>query len=247
MDDQTAFFITATRDNRTAALATLLTGAHAGVHIATDLLGYTTGSTGDATLDVLIVERLNTALNRQEAERSQLEHGGEMLELFVDVTTPPARLIIVGAVHAAIALITFGNALGYHTIVVDNRTAFNTPERVGTASERIVQWPADALRELNLDDGSYVVFLTHDPKLDNPALIAALHSPARYIGALGSVRTHARRIESLREEGLSDDELVRIHAPVGLDIGARSPEEIALSIIAEITAVRRGKDVRRKS
>lgn len=241
MNEQTALFVAATRENRTAALATVLSGDRAGVHIVLDLAGNVSGTTGDAALDALIVERLQVVLNRQEAERSQIEHGAESVDLFIDVTTPAARLIIVGAVHAAVALITFGNALGYRTIVVDNRTAFNTPERVGEATERIVQWPADALQELGLDDGCYIVFLTHDPKLDNPALMVALRSSARYVGALGSTRTHARRLESLREEGMNAEELARIHAPVGLNIGARSPEEIALSIIAEITAVRRGK------
>lgn len=241
MNEQTAFFVAATRENRTAALATVLSGERLGAHIVSDQSGRTLGSTGDPALDTLIVERLQVVLNRQEPERTQVDHGAETIDLFIDVTTPAARLIIVGAVHAAVALITFGNALGYRTIVVDNRTAFNTPERVGNATERIVQWPADALQGLSLDDGCYIVFLTHDPKLDNPALLVALRSPARYVGALGSTRTHARRVETLREEGLSAEELSRIHAPVGLDIGARSPEEIALSIIAEITAVRRGK------
>jgi xanthine dehydrogenase accessory factor len=123
---------------------------------------------------------------------------------------------------------------------VDARSVFATPERFAHADELILRWPAKALAEMKLDESSYVVVLTHDEKLDNPALKIALESPARYIGALGSPKTHAKRIARLKAEGVSDEQLQRIHAPIGLDIGAERPEEIALSIMAEIVAVSHG-------
>jgi xanthine dehydrogenase accessory factor len=131
--------------------------------------------------------------------------------------------------------------LGFETIVVDSRTAFATPERFGHATQLVVRWPADALAELRLDEGCYVVVLTHDAKIDDPALARAVQSPARYVGALGSRRTHEKRLASLRALGVPDAALARIHAPIGLDLGGRAPEEIALAIMAEIVAVRNGR------
>jgi len=147
-------------------------------------------------------------------------------------------------VHIAAALVTYANVLGFRTVVLDARTAFATPERFAHAAELIARWPADALAAQNLDEGSCVVVLTHDEKIDNPALAVALRSPARYVGALGSRKTHAKRVAALRELGLGDAEIARIHAPIGLPIAARRPEEIALSIMAEIVAVVNGEGVR---
>ena len=243
MTNATILYLTAVRENRTAVLATVLEGARQGAKVARTLAGASVGSLGSPELDAALLPHLLDALHRQEPARIALASTDETLDIFLDVTAPPPRLIIIGAVHAAIALVTFGNTLGYQTIVLDNRTAFATPERMGDAAQLIVEWPADALQRLALDDGCYLVFLTHDPKIDNPALIVALNSPARYIGALGSRKTHARRLASLHEDGVPEALTQRIHAPVGLNIGARSPEEIALSIIAEITAVRRGVTV----
>jgi xanthine dehydrogenase accessory factor len=240
-NEATTLYLDAVREKRTAVLATVLEGSRQGTKVARTLAGASAGTLGSDEIDSALHPHLLDALNRQESTRIALEIGDETLDIFLDVTAPPPRLIIVGAVHAAIALVTFGNTLGYETIVLDNRTAFATPERLGHAAHLIVAWPADALEGLAIDDGCYLVFLTHDPKIDNPALVVALNSPARYIGALGSRKTHAKRLVSLHEEGVSEALTQRIHAPVGLDIGARSPEEIALSIIAEITAVRRGR------
>jgi xanthine dehydrogenase accessory factor len=152
------------------------------------------------------------------------------------VQPPPPKLLIVGAVHIAIPLITIANVLGFHTVVLDARSAFATPERFAHADRLQIGWPADALPELQVDESTYVVVLTHDEKIDDPALLYACRSLARYIGALGSKRTHAQRVERLRSLGLSDAEIARIHAPIGLDIGARKPEEIAVAILAEIIA-----------
>ncbi len=165
------------------------------------------------------------------------ESAGE--RLFLQVFQPPLRLIVVGAVHIAQALVPMAGLLGYRTVVVDPRRAFASRERF-PGTEILDEWPDEALAALDPDRRTAVVVLTHDPKLDDPALVAALRSEAFYIGALGSRRTHAKRIARLRAMGLDAEELARIHAPIGLDIGAVSPAEIALSILAEITCRLRG-------
>jgi xanthine dehydrogenase accessory factor len=154
-------------------------------------------------------------------------------ELFIQPINPPLRMVIVGAVHIAQSLVPFAAQSGFEVTVVDPRRAFSTDARF--PGVRISQeWPDEALRGFALDARSAVVTLTHDPKLDDPALAAALASEAFYVGALGSRRTHASRIERLKERGLDDAALGRIHAPVGLAIGAESTAEIAVSIMAEI-------------
>jgi xanthine dehydrogenase accessory factor len=158
--------------------------------------------------------------------------------LFVEVYSQVSRLIIVGAVHIAEPLVALANTLEFDTIVVDPRAAFTTRERFPHATELIKQYPQRALPDLELDQASYIVTLTHDPKFDDPALQIALQSNARYVGALGSRRTNQRRLERLREAGLTDDQLARLHAPVGLPLGGRSPAEIAISIMAEIVQVK---------
>ena len=162
------------------------------------------------------------------------------LQVFVDVQAPPPKLVVVGAVHMAVPLVTFARVLGFHTIVLDARSAFATPARFGHADQLLVGWPADLLPTLGIDEATYVVVLTHDEKIDDPALLYACRSPARYIGALGSRRTHAKRVERLRALGLDEAALARIHAPIGIHIGARRPEEIAVSIVAELVAVMNG-------
>jgi len=165
-------------------------------------------------------------------------------DLFIDVFTPPPRLVIIGAVHIAIPLITIAKAMNFYTIVLDARSTFATRERFPHADELIVNWPATALEKLHPDTETYVVCLSHDDKFDNPVLQSALASPARYIGALGSRKTYANRLSALRELGVPEESLERIHAPVGLKLGSRYPEEIALEIMAEILAVRRGVAVK---
>ncbi len=156
--------------------------------------------------------------------------------LFVQVFNPPKRMIIVGAVHIAQPLVTLAQTAGYEVVIVDPRGAFATRDRFPgvTLSE---DWPDDALNALAIDNRTAVVTLTHDPKLDDPALHAALRSEAFYVGSLGSKRTHAGRVERLTEAGYTEAEIGRIHAPVGLAINAKSPAEIAISIMAQITQV----------
>jgi xanthine dehydrogenase accessory factor len=158
--------------------------------------------------------------------------------LFVQVFNPPKRMIIVGAVHIAQPLVTLAQTSGYEVVIVDPRGAFATKDRFPgvTLSE---DWPDSALEDLKIDSRTAVVTLTHDPKLDDPALHVALRSEAFYIGALGSRKTHGKRVERLTEDGYTEAEIAKIHAPVGLNINAKSPAEIAISIMAQITQVLR--------
>jgi xanthine dehydrogenase accessory factor len=170
--------------------------------------------------------------------------GGE--NWFLHVYNPPPRLAIVGAVHIAHALAPMAAGLGFGVTVIDPRGAFATKERF-PGVEITTAWPDEAMAAFAPDTRSAVVTLTHDPKLDDPALDAALRSPAFYIGALGSRKTHAARLKRLRELGHDEASLSRIHGPVGLDIEAVTAPEIALSILAEIVAVRRGAAMGQKA
>jgi xanthine dehydrogenase accessory factor len=159
---------------------------------------------------------------------------------FVASENPPLRLIVVGAVHIAQALVPMALPLGFAVTVVDPRRAFATEERMGDRVTISSDWPDEAMTALAPDARTAVVTLTHDPKLDDPALEVALRSPAFYIGSLGSRRTHAKRVARLAEAGLTEAEIARIAAPVGLDIGAVTAPEIAVSILAQIVSARRG-------
>lgn len=160
------------------------------------------------------------------------------IEVFFEVHRSAPRLIIVGAMHIADSLIHFAKPLGFRTYLIDPRTAFATAERFPEVDEMYHQWPDEALPEIGLNSETAVVLITHDPKLDDPALKIALPSRAFYVGALGSPKTHARRVARLLEEGLTQAQMDRLHAPIGLNIGGRTPAEIGLSIMAEIVAVR---------
>ena len=153
----------------------------------------------------------------------------------------PQRLIVVGAVHIGISLVRFANELDYETIVVDPRPVFASSERFGHADQLLVAWPQEVFPDLSPDPGTSIAVISHDDKIDLPALRLALESEARYIGALGSRKTMARRAVALRQEGFNDADLARIHNPIGLDLGGRSPEEIALATMAEIVAARYGR------
>ena len=156
-------------------------------------------------------------------------------KLFFTVHVPSPQLIITGAVHISQALAPIGKLLGYDVTIVDPRTAFATPERFPEVKV-VAEWPDVALPPLNVDRYTAFVALTHDPKIDDPALLHALSRDCFYIGALGSKKTHAKRVARLKEQGKTDAEIGRIHAPIGLDIGAVSPPEIAVAIMGEITA-----------
>lgn len=197
---------------------------------------------GDLSLDPDALSRVRQALNADES--GTIEHGGR--RLFLHVQNPPLRLIIVGAVHISQALAPMAVLAGYSVVIIDPRRAFATDARFPDVT-LIGEWPDEAMATMTLDRRTAVVTLTHDPKLDDPALQTALKSNAFYIGALGSKRTHAARLGRLKSAGLGDADCARIHGPVGLDIGALSPAEIAVSILAQITQVLRGSaDTRRE-
>jgi xanthine dehydrogenase accessory factor len=197
---------------------------------------------GDLPLDVDAVGRVREALNADES--GTIEHGGR--RLFLHVQNPPLRLVIVGAVHISQALAPMAALAGYSVVIIDPRRAFATDARFPDVT-LIGEWPDEAMATMTLDQRTAVVTLTHDPKLDDPALQTALKSDAFYIGALGSKRTHAARLGRLKAAGFGDADCARIHGPVGLDIGALSPAEIAVSILAQITQVLRGSaDARRE-
>lgn len=189
----------------------------------------------DGELDE-VVDRRISALSR-----STREAVAGMGEIFYDVLRPAPRVVIIGGAHIAVTLVEMAHALGYRSVVVDPRRAFGSAARFPNVGQLIHAWPETAMAELGIDADTAVVTLSHDPKIDDPALSIALRSDAFYIGALGSRKTHEKRRERLLKLGIRRDELQRIHAPIGLDIGAESPEEIALAIMSEIVAARRGR------
>ena len=166
---------------------------------------------------------------RFRSDRSGMEEDGR----FIAIHNPPLRLIVVGAVHIAQPLLQIARTCGYAPTLIDPRAAFGSAERF--PGETILDdWPDEALATLNPDARTAIVTLTHDPKLDDPAIRFALNSPAFYLGCLGSTRTHAKRVDRLTEAGFTEGQIARIHAPVGLDIGAKTPAEIAVSVMAQI-------------
>jgi xanthine dehydrogenase accessory factor len=174
---------------------------------------------------------------RFRADRSGLEEDGET---FVAIHNPPLRMVIVGAVHIAQALVPIARLAGYDTLIVDPRGAFAAEHRFPGEDIR-EDYPDEVLPDYGLDARTAVVTLSHDPKIDDPAIEAALGSEVFYLGCLGSTRTHAKRVERLTASGFSEADIARIHAPVGLDIGAKSPAEIAVAVMAEVTrALRQG-------
>ncbi len=164
------------------------------------------------------------------------KQGEDGVEFFLQIEKPPPQLVIVGGVQIAIPLVNLAEVLGFEITVIDPRRLFSSPDRF-PAVKLISKWPSQAFQEVKLGPSSAVVMLTHDPKIDDPAIITALESPAFYVGALGSQKTHQKRLQRLMDAGVDPDLLARIHAPVGLDLGGRTPPEIALSVMAEIIKV----------
>ncbi|MET4698296.1 xanthine dehydrogenase accessory factor [Constrictibacter sp. MBR-5] len=184
---------------------------------------------GDLSLSDETLAEVRDALRHDRS--MTIERDGR--RLFIHAFTPPLRLVIVGAVHIAQPLARIALYSGYEVVLVDPRGAFATAERFPGLT-LMEDWPDEALEKLNIDSRTAVVTLTHDPKLDDPALLVALRSEAFYIGSLGSRRTHAKRVDRLKEEGLTDEQIARIHAPVGLDLGGRAQAEIAIATMAQI-------------
>ncbi len=172
------------------------------------------------------------------SERGAVHELGPGVSAFIEPFLPPPVLLIAGGVHIAIPLARFAKELGFRVIVVDPRQKFANEERFPEADEVLVGWPDEALSQMVVDNNTYIVLLTHDPKIDEPTLAAALKTNAAYIGAIGSRKTRAARYARMERWGVSREQLDRVYAPIGLDLGGRSPEETALSIIAEVIAVK---------
>ena len=198
------------------------------------------GTLGDS-LDEPAIVAARAALLEGQAQRITLsEVAAEPIEIFIDVLLTAPTVIMVGGVHIAVALAALAKTLNYRTIVIDPRRAFGNEARFPHADRLIQAWPDEAFKQVSLTRSTAVAMLTHDPKIDDPALKIVLASRAFYIGALGSRTTQAKRLARLREAGLSDEQLARLRGPIGLEIGAKSPEEISLAVMAEIIAVRQG-------
>jgi xanthine dehydrogenase accessory factor len=216
----------ARKQRRAVALATRLSDA-------AEALVYRDKAEGALAGDAAIVAAAHRAMDIGRSETVDL--GGQ--KIFLNVYVPPARLIIVGAVHIAQSLAPMAAMLDFDVTVVDPRGAWATANRF--PGVKVIQdWADEAFQAMGLDASTAVVTLTHDPKLDDPALEAALKSDVFYVGALGSKRTHAKRKERLGEAGITDEQFSRVHGPVGLNIGAKSPAEIAISILGQIVEVR---------
>jgi xanthine dehydrogenase accessory factor len=235
---------------RVSTLATVVDGPGAGNRLLIRGGGGRVGSLGSADLDdwaywVSAYDLKGATAGRRQVETRDGEVSPEegpvdVVDVFFEARGPQPKLIIVGAVHVAIPLVSFAHTMGYRTIVVDPRSTFATAERFPHADDLIVKWPQEALEEVGLNETTSVAVLSHDLKIDVPALQAALASPARYVGALGSKKTQAKRATALREAGVTDEQIARIHSPIGLDIGGRRAEDIALSVIAEVVAASHG-------
>lgn len=195
--------------------------------------GKQAGTLGDAALDAQARAAANAI---QQPQRHQLT---PEIELFIDPIRPSPKLVMVGGVHIAVALTSMAKTLGFTTTVIDPRRTFGSDERFPHVDRLIQAWPEKALADVVIDGETAVALLTHDPKIDDPALHILLDSPAYYVGALGSRKTHALRVQRLQATGFSDAQIGRIHAPIGLDIAAATPAEIALAVLAEIVKTRR--------
>jgi xanthine dehydrogenase accessory factor len=221
-------------------------GADLSVRGAKILIGpdWVEGSLGSEGLQVAVVDDARGMLEQgQTGERRYGRHGERRLDevrVFISSFAPRPRMFVFGAIDYAAAVARIGAFLGYHVTVCDARATFATSKRFPDADEVIVDWPHRFLQRVVIDQRAVICVLTHDPKFDVPLLEVALRSPASYIGAMGSRHTHDERLQRLRERGLRDDELARLRSPIGLDLGARTPEETAVSVAAELIAQRWG-------
>ena len=192
------------------------------------------GTLGDAAADRELVADIASA---NASGASRVRRAGAY-DVFIDPQIPESRLVIVGAVHVAVALSAFASRSGFTVTVVDPRPALNNAERFPDAASLVVDWPEDALPAQRIDENAYVAVLTHDEKFDDPTLDFALRRSARYVGAIGSRKTQAQRRRRLIDAGIPVDAIDRLHAPIGLDIGSETPEEIAIAILAEMIAAK---------
>ena len=222
-----------------AAIVTVVEGERLGSKLLVREDGTQAGGMGSPELDSV---GATAATELMWAERSELRQVGD-IRLFVDATYPSPRLVVFGAVDYTAALSRLARACGWRAYVCDPRSRFATPERFPDAERVVAAWPEEAFEAIGgIDRATYVAVLTHDPKLDDAALGIALRSDAAYVGAMGSSRAQAKRRERLLEAGMEEELVDRLAAPIGLDLGALGPEETALSIMAEMVAVRNGRE-----
>ncbi|HET7037411.1 MAG TPA: XdhC/CoxI family protein [Thermomicrobiaceae bacterium] len=227
--------------DQSLAVATVIAGEFAGNQLVVDEQGARQGTLGSPALDEQVAADVPALLEAGKSETRGYTAAGDEVDVYIESHTPRRHLVVVGAVHIAIPLVAYARELGYRTTVIDPRGLFATGERFPDVDELIEEWPDEAMAKLTIGPMTDIVVLAHDSKFEDPALHAALDSRAGYIGAMGSKKTSAERLERLRAEGLSEESIGRIHGPIGLNIGARTPAEIAISILAEIIAVRHGK------
>lgn len=227
--------------HQTVATATVLSGPTSGQALLDESGNIIVGEFDSEDLAATVTASASSYLADLRSGRELIAIDGQVHDVFFEVYPPPPQIIVIGAVHVAIHLVAFGKRLGFRTVVIDPRTAFATEERFAEADELHIEWPAEALLRVPITGNTYFALLAHDLKIDMPALERALRSPARYIGALGSKKTQAKRVTALQDGGFSSEEIARISNPIGLDLGGRKAEEIALSIVAEMVAVRYGR------
>jgi xanthine dehydrogenase accessory factor len=203
----------------------------------------TIGSIGIPSLEPQAIADAHALLEAEKSETRGYEVVGrdDPVELFIETFPPPPKLLIFGAVHVAQSLTRLAKVLGFRVIVTDARAKLLTEDRFPEADQLVLAWPDEAVEQIAIGPNTYVAILTHDPKFDEPALIGTLESRARYIGAVGSRKTNRERRERLRAAGASDESMARIRGPIGLNIGAETPDEMAISILAEIIAVQHGR------
>jgi xanthine dehydrogenase accessory factor len=226
---------------RLAVVVTVLSGSHVGEQVYAYPDGSMLGEFSDSDLTALVKANVVEVISQQQCMRKTLQVKDQLVDVFFDVLSPSPKLVVVGAVHIAIPLVQYARILGFHTTVVDPRKAFGNAERFPHVDRLVREWPEEFLQSFPWDQGTYLVVVSHDDKLDVPALAIGCQNEARYIGALGSKKTFAKHVRELKEAGITDEQITRIHSPIGVDIAARGPEEIALAIITEMVAVRNGK------
>ncbi len=237
-----AFILDAARGDGGLVVATVIGG---GVLVGQTVLlreeGTIEGEGAHRWIGALVREAAQAALRRESSTAVDVTGpDGTVVPVFLEVFPRRPKLVIFGGVHIAMALVPLARSLGYHTSVADGRQSFLTRERFPDADELLRAWPEEAFAKAGLDSATFVCVLSHDPKFDEPALDLALRSPARYIGAIGSKKTQAARRERLKAQGFTDADLARLHGPIGLDLGGRTPAETALAIMAEMTMARYG-------
>jgi xanthine dehydrogenase accessory factor len=237
-------FAAAIRSDTPVALVTRLDGEHAGAKLLV-LGNEVLGDLGSSGLNVAAAAEARAQLalgqNTLRTFGDDGEPVGMEVRVFIAAYAPAPVMYIFGAIDFSRAMAKLGKYMGYYVVVIDARPIFATKQRIPDADEIVVAWPDEYLRAARIDERTALIVLTHDVKFDIPLLEVAVRTPAGYIGAMGSRRTHANRLDALRAAGIGEDDIVRISAPVGLDIGARTPEETAISIAAEIVAMREGR------